>query len=253
MLGFSKNYSLLYVGEFLGAIGFALMSGADSALFYDSVVSAGRKKDSRRLLANYEAVGTLGIVVALPLGSFIGAINYPASLPWTFVLTAICAVFAGFVFFSCREPRRRRKETSSLLQGVAGISYLLKNKKLLAFALNSTLISAVLFFMFWFYQPLLLEAGLDFRLIGFVGGGLNLFAFILLMNLHRIEKFVGLKDLIFYTALIPSVLLILSAFERRLLFLIPAVIVISGFKLFRYPVLLDFMNKHIKRDRKSVV
>jgi MFS family permease len=36
--GLSRNYYLLFLAEFLGAVGMTFISGADQALFYDSLI-----------------------------------------------------------------------------------------------------------------------------------------------------------------------------------------------------------------------
>ena len=38
MFGTTKNYYVLYLAEFLGALGYALTSGADKAFIYDSLI-----------------------------------------------------------------------------------------------------------------------------------------------------------------------------------------------------------------------
>src|SRR3989338_9729595 len=92
IFGTTKNYYILYLAEFLGAMGFAFISGADKALIYDSLIEIKKKGEGKYYLSRYEAAGTLGILISFPIGSLIvgpNFIEYPNSLPFTFVLSSI--------------------------------------------------------------------------------------------------------------------------------------------------------------------
>jgi MFS family permease len=45
--GFARHYGVLFVAEFLGAVGMTLMSGAEQALLYDSLVELKREARAR--------------------------------------------------------------------------------------------------------------------------------------------------------------------------------------------------------------
>ena len=49
IFGFINNYWAFFLAEFIGALGFALLSGADKALIYDSLIQT-QKDSGRRLL-----------------------------------------------------------------------------------------------------------------------------------------------------------------------------------------------------------
>ena len=62
--------------------------------------------------------------------------------------------------------------------------------------------------MFWFYQPLAGSIGIDVAYYGFVGAGFNLFAMLLVLNVKKLEDSFGMKNILFYSAFIPSLLFI---------------------------------------------
>mgnify|MGYP001610593108 FL=1 len=207
IFGTTRNYYVLYFAEFLGALGFALISGADKALIYDSLIEIKKKKEGKYYLSKYEAAGTLGILLSFPLGSIlVGAkfIEYPNSLPFTFILSSISLVLAFFVYLLIKEPKRHTVTENFVKLGIDELKYLHKHEVLRAFAINSTLISAVTFFMFWFYQSLSGKVGIDISYYGFIGVGFNFFAMLLLLNVKRLENIFGMKNILFYSALIPQ-------------------------------------------------
>lgn len=256
IFGLVKDYYVLYLAEFLGAVGFTLISGADKALIYDSLIEMKREQDGSYYLSRYEAAGTFGMLLSFPLGSLIAGgtfIKYPGSLPITFILSGLFSILALFVYLFMKEPERHNPTENFLKLGIDGLKYLYGNKVLRAFAINSVVISAITFFMFWFYQPLAGSAGIDIAYYGFIGAGSNLFATILLFNTHRLEKIFGMRNILFYSALIPALLFIGVGIIRNVYFVLISILFITGLKLLRAPILSDYMNKHIESQNRATV
>ena len=253
VFGFSRSFPVFFLSEFFGALGVALISGADTAFIYDSIKN---KKEGKKYLSRYQAAGTLGMVVAFPLGSLIAGsqlLPYPGSLAIPFLLSGLCALLAALVFISVDEPKRHFRRGHFLTDGIKGMKLLWNNKPLRAFAINSILISSVTFFIFWFYQPLAGQAGIPLAIYGFIAGGYNLIAALLLIKVNELENFFGMKNILFYTAIMPALLFIALAFFKSAYFVIPAIFVIAISKLLRYPILSDFMNQHIRSRRRATV
>jgi MFS family permease len=252
--GLVRNYGLLFVAEFLGAVGMTLMSGAEQALLYDSLVELKRENRARHCFARSEAAGTLGLLVAFPVGSFVGALGrYPERLPLPFVMTAGSAALAGLVYFAMREPSRTRPTDGPIRMGVNGLRTLLTRARLRAYVLNAVTISAVTFFVFWFYQPVLLRAGVPVRYLGWAGAGFNLFAAVLLANAPFIEKALGLRRLLLLSAVMPGLLFLVLGFVDRVAVALPALFVLVGCRMIRMPVLNEFINQHVESDNRATV
>lgn len=251
--GVTQNYYLLFVAEFIGAIGVSMISGAENALIVDSAIEMKKEEKTKYFLARYEAFGTAGMLIAFPLGSYIGSINYPNNLYFTFIMTAIAGL-SGFIFFlTVKEPLRTKSEDNYIKMAINGFKTLFLNKKLLSFTLNSVTISAITFYIFWFYQPILKNLNIDLTYFGFVAAGSNLFALILLNNIKYIEKYAGISKLIFYSALFPGVFFVLLCIINNKIFGIIAIFIIIGLKLMRFPVLMDYINQHIESSNRATV
>lgn len=255
IFGTTRNYYILYIAEFLGALGYAFTSGADKALIYDSLIEMKKKGEGKYYLSRFEAAGTLGILVSFPLGSIIAGANlieYPASLPFTFILSSVSLMLAFFVYLLIKEPKRNVPTENFVKLGIDGLKYLNKHKMLRAFAINSTLVSAITFFMFWLYQPLSKSVGINITYYGFIGAGFNLFQILLLFNVKRLENIFGMKNILFYSALLPSVLFIGLAISKNIYFVLSSIFLIAGSRL-RIPILSDFMNQHIESKNRATV
>lgn len=252
--GLSRNYSLLFGAEFLGAIGMTLISGADQALLYDSLVALGEEPRARFYFSRYEAAGTLGLLVSFPIGSWIGGLrDYPNLLPVPFVLTALSGVFAASAYFCMREPLRAKPKESFLKMGLLGLQSLFARRTLRAFVLNSVTISAVTFFAFWFYQPVAQRAGLAVTYLGFLGAGFNLFSAILLANINLLEKAIGIRRLLLLTSFLPAILFAAVGLTHLMVFAIPALFVLVGCKLVRIPILNELINRQVESENRATV
>ncbi len=256
IFGFVNNFWAFFFAEFVGAFGATLLSGADKAMIYDSLIMTGKNKEAKLVFSRYDAAGTVGILLAFPVGSLIAGSNllpYPQTLPLTFILAGGFLLLTFFLAFTLNEPTRKEKVENSIKEGIEGFKYIFKHKKLRIFALNFAFISATTFFMFWFYQSLAGVAGIDVKYNGFIGAGFNLFGLLLLLSLNRIEKSVGIKHLLLYSALLPGLLFTGLFFLRDFSFALIAIFMITGLKLLRAPVLADLMNSYIESKNRATV
>jgi MFS family permease len=252
--GLTRNYYLLYVGEFLGAVGMTLVSGADQALLYDSLITLKEENRARLYFSRYEAAGTLGLLVSFPIGSTIAGLGqYPQMIPTTFLISAIALALAAVAYLWMREPPRTKPQEGFIRMGVVGLKTLMVRRNLRAYALNAITISAVTFFVFWFYQPVLRRAGLSIAYLGWIAAGFNLFSTLLLAQVMRLEKLLGVRRLVSLSAFLPGVLFIALGIWHGLPLGIPAIFLLVGCKMVRVPVLNEYINRYIESENRATV
>lgn len=250
------NFYTFLIAEFLFALGVASFSGADKALLYDTLKETRRIKDSKHFFSRYALFNTLGIIIALPLGSIIAGssiLPYPDILTLPLLLTTFPMFLAALTALTMKEPKRIKPKENLLRVGIKGINYFRKHKVLRSFAIDMTLISAATFFIFWLYQPLLLNAGMDIKLIGFVGAAFNIVGVVLLYHVKLIDKTLGAKNMLFLTALVPALAFISLAFFKNMLLVLLGIFVIAGLKLLREPLFDSYMNKFIRSKERATV
>ncbi len=257
LFGLVNNYGVFFIANFLCAVGMTLFSGADNALLYDTLLAAGKTDQGRHYQARYSAMSSMGMMIGPLAGSlFAGStiLAYPASLPVIFIASGVMFFLAGFAALTLTEPPRHEKVENPVLEGIKGFLTLFKHKKLRGYAVNATLISAVTFFIFWFYQSLTRVANLPVWINGFVCAGFNGFGMILLWNAARLEKLAGLNRLLILTAVLPGVLfLVLGGLTTTAAVTIPVIFLIAGLKMLRGPLLTDLMNSQIESRNRATV
>ena len=254
LFGLSTSYPLLFVAEFLGAVGMTLTSGAEEALLYDTLVALGEQERARHYLSRCGAAGTLGLLIAFPVGSFVGALGrYPELLPVPFLMTAAAAVLAAIAYFTMKEPDRAKPTEGFLRMGVQGLRTLFAHPDLRRYVLNAVTISSVTFFAFWFYQPVSQRGGLRLAYVGLLAAGFNLFSTLLLANSSLVERLFGIRRLLIVTAAAPAVLFAVLAWTRSLWIIVPAFFALIGCKFVRAPVLSALINRHIESENRATV
>jgi MFS family permease len=252
--GLSTSYPLLFLAEFIGAVGMTLISGAEQALLYDTLLAHGLQEDARHYFSRYEAAGNVGLLLSFPLGSYIATLGaYPELLPVPFVMTAASGVLAAGGYLWMGEPARVKPTEGFLRMGVRGLRTLFEHRELRGYVLNAVTISSVTFFAFWFYQPVAQRAGLPVRHLGWLAAGFNIFSTLLLANSVRLERALGTGRLLLVTATVPAVLYAALGPTRNLTFVVAAFFVIVGCKMVRMPVLNALINARVESKTRATV
>ena len=270
--GFFRSFALLAVGELVCAAGMTLVSGADKALLYEvakrnGAAQAGRpglraaaaRDDAATIFSRYEAAGTAGLFVSFPLGSLFagsGIVPYDAALGLVFVFTAAALALSSLAVLSVAETlsaESRSARKPFLRQGAEGFLRIFRTPQLRSFGLNYAVISALTFFMFWFYQSLLAREGFPVAWHGFVGAGFNLFATLLLRATPAVRARLGTGRTLLLSSLIPGVLYCAAGLAPGLAVALIAIFGVTGLKLFRAPLLSALMNEWIDDGNRATV
>lgn len=256
LFGLVNSYAVFFAAEFICAVGFTLLSGADRALFYDTLVALGEEAWATRHFSRYEIAGTAGIIVGLLGGSYLAGsalAPYPGTLPMTFIVTAMALLPVTALALLLVEPERKKIRERLIRQGIDGFTYIFRNGRLRGFSLNYTFISAAGFFMFWLYQPLLKQSGVPISFNGAAGTAFNLLGIGLMMSIGLVEKRTGIRPLLFLTALVPGVLYAGLYFTDSAAYVLPAMLLIVGLRQMRIPLLSDLINRDIESANRATV
>ncbi len=252
----TPNFIIFLIAEFIAALGGALISGADKALIYDKLRRLKRSKDAKHIFSNYSIASTLGIIVALPIGSLIASmmiLPYPNNFSLVMAISAVPLFIAFLIALTIKEPKTRTPPENYFMIAKKGLQYFIAHKTLRVLALDLTLTSAVTFFIFWLYQPLLRNAGIDIKYFGFVGSAFNIFEIILLRNLRFFEKTFSNKRIIFFTALIPSVMYIILGISTNIMLITLAFFLIVGLRELRRPIFEHYINKITPSKQRATI
>ncbi len=256
IFGITFSYPVLVAAEIICAFGMTMISGADRAILYDLLKERGEEGDAPAVMSHYDAFGTAGMLMAFPAGSLAagsGILPYTTALGLVFIASAISCAVAGFIILAVHEPARIKTETGALRQGIEGLLQIWRIPRLRLFSLNFAFISSLTFFMFWFYQPLLMNNLFPISLQGFVAAGFNFSAMVLLLLATPALRVMGVRNTLFLSSVIPGVLYILACFVPGIAMAFIAIFGITNLKLFRAPLLGALMNEDINSSNRATV
>ena len=152
----TPNIFMFAIGETFFAIGFALISGTDQAIIYDTLRKMERKEELPKIIARAQSFSLVGIMISAPLGSILALY-----IPIQYVFTLMCIPFTigGLIALTLKEPNHdlEREDQKYLAIIKSGINELKNNKTLRTLALDLALIDMMVFFIIWTNQ-LYLEA-----------------------------------------------------------------------------------------------
>jgi MFS family permease len=246
------NFFVFMLAEFFWAMATALLSGADNALLYDTLKQMKRTKEAKKVFARYASIASLGIIIASPIGSFIADLT---DLRTTMLLTSIPFFMAVLVSLTLKEPKitTRKKEKRYWKDLKTSLTYFRKHRVLKLLAYDFAFVAAISHMIFWFWQPMLQRSGVDILYFGIVGSVTNICAIVMMSNVDKLENLFGTKRFLFLSAFIPGTLFILSGLTSYLPIIIFSIILITGLKLTRGPLLQHYINPYVPSEKRATI
>lgn len=171
----SNSFGDFFIAEMLFAFGFSLISGADEAIFYDSLGALGKSAEFSRLWAR---------AIKLPLwtmalGSAVGGYLALVDARWPLYASAISFVAMFVISLTLVEPERQKKVVEhGHLRELFSIAWLcfVKNKQLGWIIAVASVVFAGLQVSLWLYQPYFEVSALPKSLFGWAFAAFNLVA-----------------------------------------------------------------------------
>lgn len=169
---FAHSFSSFLIGEILLAIGSSFMSGADSALLYDSLAALNRVPEYSRSEGRMQLVCNLSEAAAAVVGGLLATV----SLRWPLYVEFATSLAGIVVAMLIYEPPRAILDVSSgRLRALIGIirTTLWEHRALKWTMLHSVTLGVASFVLVWFIQPYLSQNGFPLSLFGLLWAALN--------------------------------------------------------------------------------
>ncbi len=252
--GSIANFEVFLFCEFLSAIAYALVSGANDALLYDTLKEQGKEEESKKIMGRVSAISTTGVIAGTIFGSLIAA-KFGLNVPM--LATAIPFTLAAIVILTIKEPAI--KEKTSKVQNYLdiaknGISFFYHHKSLKILALDSLVVVVAAYFLVWLYQPMLQNLGVPIFYFGFIRAGMSANQILLSSNFEFLEKTFGSAQAFLKTsALIIGILFLLVAAFPSVLTVLLFVVIGGGLSMSRSTLINVYMNKHIPSEQRATV
>jgi len=243
-------WGFLFAELFLGLSG-SFISGADSALIYDTLVEIDQTCDYKKIEGRLISVGNFSEGIAGLAGGLLALV----SLRMPFYFETAITFIAIPVAFTLVEPARHKLDNSegNLKSILRIVKYSLHDHTEIKWLIMySAMIGVSILTMVWFVQPYLKLVGLPLALFGVVWAGLQFSVGIFSFYAHRIELFVGRKRTLILLVLITVICyFLLSVFQS--LWSIIFIVILYFVRGISYPVVKDYINQTITSDIRATV
>ncbi|MCK4428740.1 MAG: MFS transporter [Candidatus Aenigmarchaeota archaeon] len=247
---FSYNFHHFLVCELLWMIGFALISGADSAFLYDTLAALKKENQYKKIFGKARFYYLLAISGASIIGGFIGKINFR----WTFYAMLPFVILLIPLSFSFTEPRKHNQvfRGTNLSRLIDILKYSFKNRKIKWLMIYSAIIFTFNGTAQWLYQPYFKLTGLDILYFGFVFAAFNLVAALSSKYAHAIEEKIGQKySLVMLVFLMVTSYLLMGNFVFLFSFSFAFLNeIVFGFSK---PIITDYINKIVSSDARATI
>lgn len=250
---FSYGFIGFLIAEVILGIGQSCISGADSAMLYDSLLEKGEEKKYSRFEGRIVSLGNISEAAAGIIGGLLAGIT----LRTPYIAQSFVAFIALPAAITLVEPTRKVPLMKAGFMEIVHIARfaLFEEKTLRRNILFSAIIGTATLTMAWFAQPFFEHIEIEIKWFGLLWTSLNLTVAITSYTAHRLESKLGQRWSILIIALtIPLGYLVLGRFHVS-----TGLIVLYLFYLIRgyaTPVLKDYINRvtasHIRATALSV-
>ncbi len=252
--GSFPRFEFFLIGEFLFALGWALSSGADSALLYDTLKEAGQEEKSKQIFGRVHTFHLLGIFLAAPIGGWLAG-RFGLNVPM--LLTAVPNLIAIFIAWGMHEPKIQDQTSESkryLVIARQGLSYFRHHRVLRRLALDAILVASAAYFVIWLYQPLLSRLNVSVAYFGWFHALLVAVEMLIASNFEFLEKLFGSeKAYLRFSAVITSVAFLIAAAVPNLITAVAFIVLAGGFGLTRIELMSAYMNRLIPSGQRATI
>jgi MFS family permease len=247
---FSFGFWAFVVAEIVLGVGHAFVSGADSAMLFDSLKVSGKTGQYIKHEGRITSAGNFAEAIAGVIGGLLAAISLRTPFYFQFFVAAI-AIPAAFTLI---EPKIHSIEhIHSIKKMVLNLKYTLTtNHNLRISILLSSITGTATLTFAWLVQPYFLAVGLPVEMYGIFWTALNLTVGVSSVFAHRVEVIFGKTFTLIAIILLISVSYFLSGFVisywgMAFLFLFYLVRGIAS------PVLKNYMNQYTQSDIRATI
>jgi MFS family permease len=255
LYGSVAHLAVFVVAEAVFAVAIALVSGADEALAYDSLLALGRQGEASRVMARLEAAKLGGILAGALVGAVVAA---RLGVRWPMLLQALPLGLSGLIALTLTEPPRGETEAAPregylhLLSG--GLHHFRSAPELRALAVDQVACATVAWLVIWLYQLQLARVGVPLAAFGVVHAAMGLGQIALLSRLASVERAVGGRArLARLTAIVPALAMLGLAAATGVPASIALIVAAATAGLGRPPIFSGPINRLIPSERRATV
>lgn len=245
----SSSFHSFVLAEIVLGVGFSFVSGADSALLYDSLKAAGRENEYIKYEGSITSFGNFAEALAGIAGGLLATISLRT--PYFFqIFVAGIAIPAAFFLKEPQHIQDRIRLNMKEILSIVKLTYL--QKEMRSAIMISSFTGAATLTYAWFVQPYFQKAGVPVAIFGILWTSLNLSAGIFSMFSYRIERQLGKKR----TLLLIVILLSAGFVGSSLDISVAGIAILFGFYMVRgiaTPVLKNYIHEHTDSKVRATI
>lgn len=246
---FSSDFYSFIFAEIVLGIGFSFISGADSAMLYDSLKAENREDE----YIKYEGRITSGGNFAEALAGVAGGLLASFSLRTPYYFQIVVAAIAIPAAYFLKEPQHALERTHlKMMEIISIVKLTYRQPEMRSAIMISSFTGAATLTYAWFVQPYFQKAGVPVTVFGILWTLLNLSAGVFSMFSYRIERFLGKRNSLLFIVIFISLGFILTSLEISLV----GIAILFGFYMVRgiaTPVLKDYINQYTDSKVRATI
>ena len=249
VFSFYAGFNAFAIAEVLVGIGGSLMSGADSAIIYDTLLETKQEKEYTKIEGKNYAIGNFSEAIAGLLGGYLAIASISLGLYLPMYIQTFVVMLSIPIAYSLVEPKRTFKIGKSLKSIIIIVQdTLITNKKLKWYIIYSSAIGLTTLSIAWFVQPFLSTIEMPLIYFGIIWAALNIIAGITSYYSYLINN----RNLLIIISLSITISLICLGFNISLI----GLIFISSIYLLRgiiTPHMRNLININTTSERRATV
>ena len=257
MIGFftytlKPELAYFVAGETLLALSSALISGADEALLYDTLLVQDLQSTADKVVGNYRRIQLSGSIPAIILGGFLGE-RFNLILPMQLTAFASCLAFLVSLTIAEISHNDVKATTKQRIHLMAGLKHLRETPVIRPYWIDFVIVNIIARSILWMYQPILGHIGVPLRYFGVVQATAMLIELLVISNMLHLDTVVGNRNktlmltrrLTMLGFLITCAGVYIGATHTGQLLAISGILITFGFGLSRRPFYTQIFNEHI--------
>ena len=239
------------VAEIIMGIGQSFISGADSAMLYDSLKHS---KSQDKYISHEGRMNSLGGFAETGAAMAGGAVAVVLSLHSVFLFQIIIAAIAIPAAIMLVEPKRSKLVMSRSFRQIFDISIyaMFKNKQLSSVIFMSSLVGLATLLMAWTIQAYFVELSMSEETVSFIWVLLNLTVAVVSLFAAWLLRKAGIKKLlVLIMIIVPLTYIIMGV--APFMFALPALFVFYIIRGYATPLLKDLVQENCDSDIRATI
>lgn len=249
MYSFSFDFWAFAAAEVILGIGSSFISGADSALLYDTLKESNKERDYIKQEGWITSSGNFSEAIAGIAGGLIATLSLRMPFYFQFGIASIAIPAALFL----REPKVHSQEIAQDFKTILQtIRQTFLHQELRSAILVSSFTGTASLTFAWFVQPYFQEAGLPLSMFGIMWTLLNLSVGVSSMFSYKAEKWLGQRNSLLVIILGLGLGYLFAAWKISLI----GITILFSFYLFRgiaHPILKDYINRYTQSEVRATI